>query len=262
MTENKSEKLTKILSEIESAVIAFSGGVDSSFLLYIADKIKKDAVTAVTIRTPYIAAREIKYAVEFTEKLGINHKIIDVDTPLIIKNNPVERCYHCKKALFNYLIDFAKNNNYKTILDGSNADDTNDFRPGMKALKELGIRSPLLEAGLSKNEIRELLRKENLDVWNRPSMTCMLTRIPYNTEIKDETLNMIEEAEEILFKKGYPGTRVRVHEDVARVECIPDYIEKIITDPDRKQIVANIKKLGFRYVSLDMEGYRTGSMNP
>ena len=262
MEKNKSEQLNNILNDTGPALVAFSGGVDSSFLLYMAHKIKKNSIIAVTIKTPYIPAREIKDSIEFAKKFGIKHKVIEISIPEIIKQNPVERCYHCKKALFSHLIDFAKNNNYETIFDGSNFDDTKDFRPGMKALKELGIRSPLLEAGLTKNEIRECLRNEGLDIWDMPAMACMLTRIPYNVEIRQETINMIEEAESILFEKGYKGARVRIHEDVARIECIPDYIEKLITDPDRKQIVANIKKLGFRYVSLDMEGYRTGSMNP
>ena len=260
--ENKSEKLNNILNNTGSAVVAFSGGVDSSFLLYMAHKIKTDAVYAVTIQTPYMPAREINDAVKFTKKFGINHKIISIGIPEIIKNNPVERCYYCKKELFNLLVNFAKNGGYEAILDGSNADDTKDFRPGMKALKELGIRSPLLEAGLTKNEIREYLRKEGLDIWDNPAMACMLTRIPYNIEIKQETLNMIEEAENILFEKGYAGARVRIHDEVARIECFPSLIEKLITDPERKQIVEKLKKLGFRYISLDMEGYRTGSMNP
>jgi uncharacterized protein len=262
MKEDKSEKLNSILSETGRAVVAFSGGVDSSFLLHRSHQIKKDEVIAVTINTPYMPAREIEYAVKFTEKFDIKHEIINISIPVIIKNNPVERCYHCKKELFNRLIDFAKNNNYDTIFDGSNFDDISDFRPGMKALKELSIRSPLLEAGLTKNEIREFLRNENLDIWNMPAMACMLTRIPYNVEITHKTLNMIEETENILFEKGYAGARVRIHDDVARIECFPDFIEKIIADPERKQIVEKIKKLGFRYVSLDMEGYRIGSMNP
>jgi uncharacterized protein len=262
MKDNKSEKLNNILNNTGSTVIAFSGGVDSSFLLYRAHKIKKDAVIAVTVNTPYIPAREIESAVKFTEKLGIKHKIIDTGIPEVIKNNPVERCYHCKKTLFSRLLDFAKSNNYEAVFDGSNFDDTSDFRPGMKALKELVIISPLLEANLTKNEIREQLRTENLNIWNMPAMACMLTRIPYNVEIKHETLKMIEEAENILFEQGYAGARVRIHEDVARIECFPCLIEKLITDPERKQIVEKLKKLGFRYVSLDMEGYRTGSMNP
>ena len=132
----------------------------------------------------------------------------------------------------------------------------------MKALKELGIRSPLLEAGITKKEIREMLLKEGLSIWDKPAMACILTRIPYNTEIKHEMLRMIEEAENILFERGYPGTRVRVHEDVARIECLPGFLEKLIRNPEREQIVANLKKIGFRFVSLDLEGYRTGSSNP
>jgi uncharacterized protein len=262
MKEEKSEKLNKILNDIGSAVIAFSGGVDSSFLLYAAHKIKKESIYAVTIQTPYMPAREIDDAVKFTEKFGINHKIIKTGIPEIIKQNPVERCYYCKKELFNHIIDFAKSGAYDVILDGSNADDTKDYRPGMKALNELGVRSPLLEAGLTKNEIRECLYKEGLDIWDYPAMACMLTRIPYNVEIKHETLIMIEEAENFLFEKGYKGARVRIHDDVARIECFPEFIEKMITSAEREQITKRFKKIGFKHIALDMEGYRTGSMNP
>ena len=149
-----------------------------------------------------------------------------------------------------------------SILDGSNSDDSGELRPGMKALKEMGIISPLLESGITKSEIREQLRKEGLQIWDKPAMACLLTRLPYNTEIKPEMLKMIEEAENILFEIGYPGTRVRVHEDIARIECLPGYLEKIIHNPEREQIVSKLKKIGFRYISLDLEGYRTGSLNP
>jgi pyridinium-3,5-biscarboxylic acid mononucleotide sulfurtransferase len=262
MTENKSEKLNTILKGFESAVIAFSGGVDSSFLLYRAHKIKKSGIIAITIKTPYIPNQEIEEAEEFTNKYGIKHRILDISFPEIIRHNPVERCYLCKKTLFSQIVEFAEKNNYKHILDGSNSDDTGEFRPGMKALNEMGIRSPLLESGLTKKEIRELLHREGLSIWDKPAMACLLTRIPYNTEIKAEVLKMIEEAEYILFEKGYPGTRVRVHEDVARIECLPGYLDKIVHDKDREHIVSCLKKIGFRYVSLDLEGYRTGSLNP
>ena len=262
MTDNKSEKLNSILKGLDSAVVAFSGGVDSSLLLYRAHKIKKSGIIAVTIKTPYIPAREIEEATEFTQKYGIKHKILNISFPEVIRHNPVERCYLCKKTLFTQIVDFAAKNKYEHILDGSNADDTGEFRPGLKALKEMGIRSPLLESGLTKKEIRELLNMEGLNIWDKPAMACLLTRIPYNTEIKPEMLKMIEEAENILFEKGYPGTRVRIHEDVARIECLPGYIEKIIQDSHRKYIVANLKRIGFRYISLDLEGYRTGSLNP
>jgi uncharacterized protein len=168
----------------------------------------------------------------------------------------------CKKTLFTDLLSFASENNYRFVIDGTNADDINDFRPGMNALKELGIRSPLLEAGLTKKDIRELSREADLDIWDKPAMACLLTRIPYDTEISEQALRLAEKAENMLLELGYPGTRVRLHGDLARIECLPGYIEKIIRNPDKEHIISNLKKIGFRYVSLDLEGYRTGSSNP
>jgi uncharacterized protein len=262
MEDNKSEKLNTILKDLKSFVIAFSGGVDSSFLLHRASKVRKSAIIAITIRTPYIPAREIEEAIEFTKSLGVNHKILDLGFPEIIRTNPIERCYLCKKTLFNELLAFAGENGYKYVIDGTNADDKGDFRPGMKALKEMGIRSPLLESGLTKKDIRELSRNEALDIWDKPAMACLLTRIPYDTEIKEGMLRMIEQAENILFDAGFPGTRVRVHGDVARIECLPGYIDKIIHNTVKEHIITSFKKIGFRFVSLDLEGYRTGSSNP
>jgi pyridinium-3,5-biscarboxylic acid mononucleotide sulfurtransferase len=262
MTETKSLKLNSILKELDSFAVAFSGGVDSSFLLHRAYKVRKSAIIAITVRTPYIPKREIDEAIEFTKTHGIKHKIIDVEFPEIIRNNPIERCYLCKTTLFTMLLEYAKENKYKHVIDGTNADDAGDFRPGMKALKEMGIRSPLLESGLIKKEIRELSRIEGLDFWDKPAMACLLTRIPYDIEIKEGTLRMIEQAENVLFERGYPGTRIRVHGDVARIECIPGFMEKMIHNTEREHIISNLKKIGFRYVSLDLEGYRTGSSNP
>jgi uncharacterized protein len=262
MSENKLLRLDNLLNELDSVVIAFSGGVDSSFLLHRANKILKDKVTAVTIRTSYIPNREIQEAIAFAKVRNIKHIILTIDFPVAIKHNPVERCYLCKKLLFNEILAFARKNNFKFVADGTNADDSNDFRPGMKALNEMGIISPLLESGLTKKDIRELCRKEGLDIWDKPAMACLLTRIPYDTEIKDDTLRMIEAGENLLFEKGFPGTRVRVHGDVARIECMPGFIEKIVFAPDRESIITSLKKIGFRYVSLDLEGYRTGSLNP
>ena len=258
----KSSKLDTILKDLNSFVVAFSGGVDSTFLLHRAHKVRKSAIVAITIRTPYIPSREIDDAVEFTRSFGIKHKIIDIAFPEMIRNNPIDRCYLCKKAIFTDLLSFAKKNNFQFVVDGTNADDTGDFRPGIKALNELGIRSPLLEAGLTKKDIRELSREEDLDIWDKPAMACLLTRIPYDTEISQGTLRLVEEAENMLFELGYPGTRVRIHGDLARIECLPGYIEKIIHNPDKEHIISDLKKIGFRYVSLDLEGYRTGSSNP
>jgi uncharacterized protein len=262
MTDSKSIKLDSILRELGNFAVAFSGGVDSSFLLHRAYTVSKSGVIAVTIRTPYIPSREIDEAIEFTKTYGIRHKILDITFPDMIKTNPIDRCYLCKKALFTELLTFAKENDYKYVIDGTNADDTGDFRPGIKALNELGIRSPLLESGLTKKDIRELARVGGLDIWDKPAMACLLTRIPYDTEVKEGMLRMIEQAESMLFEIGYPGTRVRIHGDVARIECLPGYLEKIINNPDREHIITKLKKIGFRYISLDLEGYRTGSSNP
>jgi uncharacterized protein len=262
MTENKSKTLDIILKDLKSFVVAFSGGVDSSFLLHRAHSLGNINVLGVTIRTPYVPKREIDGAIEFTTKYGINHKIIDVSFPEIIRHNPVERCYLCKKALFGKIIEFAKSNGFKYVADGTNADDMGDFRPGLMALKEMTVKSPLYEANLTKQEIRELSRQEGLPSWDMPAMACLLTRIPYDSEVSEGLLRMIEEAENLLFDNGYPGARVRVHGEIARIECLPGYIEKIISDSNREIIVSDLKKIGFRYISLDLEGYRTGSMNP
>jgi len=261
MTEEKSNKLNSILKDLKSFVIAFSGGVDSSFLVYRAGSITNLKMAAVTLRTPYIPTREINEAIEFTKAHGLNHKILDLPFPEIIRHNPVERCYLCKKILFTRISEFALENGYRYIIDGTNADDTLTLRPGLKALKELSVRSPLAEAGITKNEIREFLLKEDLEIWDKPSMACLLTRIPYDTEVSEGMLRMIENAEGYLLEKGYPGTRVRVHNDIARIECMPGYLEKIIKDPERELIVNNLKEIGFRYISLDLEGYKSGSMD-
>jgi len=262
MTDTKSTKLDSILTELKSFVIAFSGGVDSSFLAFRSMTLERVKMTAVTIRTPYMPDREINEAIEFTRLHEINHQIINVSFPEIIRYNPPERCYLCKKTLFSKIKDFASEGGYKYVVDGTNLDDKGDSRPGLKALAELSVRSPLAEAGLTKKEIRTLSKKAGLPLWDKPAMACLLTRIPYDTEISEEMLRMIEKAEDLLFEKGFPGTRIRVHGDLARIECLPGYLEKIINDPDRENLVSNLKKIGFRYISLDLEGYRTGSMNP
>ena len=262
MTDINTDKLDTILKDLKSFVVAFSGGVDSSFLLHRAHTIRRLNVMGVTIRTPYIPAIEINEAVDFTKEYGINHEVLDLTFPDNIRTNPLDRCYLCKKSLFTELLVYAKENGYEYVIDGTNSDDKGEFRPGLRALTELGIRSPLLEAGLTKKDIREISKREGLPLWNKPAMACLLTRIPYDTEIKDEMLRMVEKAELFLFEQGYPGTRVRLHGDLARIECLPGYIEKIVNNPDKEHIISNLKKIGFRYVSLDLEGYRTGSLNP
>lgn len=261
MNNVKSEKLDSILRDLNSFVVAFSGGVDSSFLLHRAASLNLKNVLGVTIRTPYIPVREIKDAVAFTSTHGIKHSIINLPFPETIRDNPPERCYLCKKALFTELVSFAGKNGYGFVVDGTNADDTRDYRPGLKALAELSVRSPLLEAGLTKSDIREMSHESGLPDWDKPAMACLLTRIPYNTTINEQMINMIDEAESFLLMKGFPGTRVRMHGDLARIECPPAYFALLIHSPERELITDYFKKLGFRYVSLDLEGYRTGSFN-
>jgi uncharacterized protein len=262
MINKKLENLDVILKDLKSFIIAFSGGVDSTFLLHRASQIKKLKIAAVTIKTSYIPKHEIDEAIEFCKTYSISHTILDISFPEEIRNNPIERCYLCKKLLFSHIKVFAGKNNYAHIADGSNADDNGDFRPGLKALEEMGIRSPLMESGLIKHEIRELSQRAGLPTWDKPAYACLLTRIPYDTKVTENDLRMVEKAEQFLFEKGFPGTRVRIHGDVARIECLPGYINKIIKEPEKDHIISNLKKIGFRYISLDLEGYRTGSFNP
>lgn len=258
----KAEKLDSILKDLGSFVVAFSGGVDSSFLLHRANSLKNLDVIGITIKTPYIPAVEIEEAIDFARIYGINHRIIDFDFPESIKFNPVDRCYVCKKTLFTDLVAFAHKHGYKYVIDGTNADDAASYRPGLRALQEMEIRSPLLEAGLTKLDIREISARQGLPFWDKPAMACLLTRIPYNTEVSEGILKMIEQAEFFLSGHGYPGTRVRIHGDIARIECLPRFMGQMISNPDRELIISNLKKIGFRYVSLDLEGYRSGSSDP
>jgi pyridinium-3,5-biscarboxylic acid mononucleotide sulfurtransferase len=262
MLNKKSENLDIILKEMKSFVIAFSGGVDSTFLLYRSSQLKKPKIAAITIKTPYIPEREIDEAVDFCKTHRINHTVLNLTSPEEIINNPLERCYLCKKSLFSHIKSFAEKNNFLYVADGTNADDDGDFRPGMKALQELGIRSPLMESGLIKHEIRELSHRADLPTWEKPAYACLLTRIPYDTRVTENDLRMVDKAEQFLFEKGFPGTRVRIHGDIARIECMPGYLNKIIQEPDRNHIIDNLKKIGFKYISLDLEGYRSGSLNP
>jgi len=256
--------LKEILTEIQSALIAYSGGVDSTFLLKVAHDVLGDRVVAATALSPTYPYTEMKDAKEVAEVLGVRHVTVKTDelSNPIFARNPPDRCYWCKKELFSELATLAEKLNLKHILDGSNRDDTNDFRPGMKAARESGVRSPLREAGLGKEEIRRLSRRLGLKTWNKPALACLASRFPYGMKITEERLRIIDVAEEFLRSLGVTQVRVRHHDDIARIEIVRDEMHKVMQRKFRDKVIHKLRGLGYRYVTIDMEGYRTGSMNP
>lgn len=260
----KYEKLKRIIKECRRVAVAFSGGVDSTLLLYAAkDALGEDAI-AITVSAQFVSEREGYEAVEFCDEIGVKQIIAKVDGLAIegFAENPPERCYICKKALFKKILEIAENEGIQAVLEGSNLDDDGDYRPGMKALSELGIRSPLKEAGLTKDDIRNISKELGLPTWDKPSFACLASRFVYGERITREKLKMVDEAEKLLVAIGLKQFRVRMHgEDLARIEVPNDDSSlKLIMD-NRAIIVKNLKDLGFKYISLDLQGYRTGSMN-
>lgn len=257
----KFENLKKNLKKMGRVAIAFSGGVDSTFLLKVAFDVLKESAIAVTIVSSNFSKREIHETKCFTKKIGVKHNLVNFEVTDIVdfsKNN-INRCYYCKKELFSKVKEFADENKINFVLDGSNADDINDYRPGMKALKEMGVISPLKEVGLTKKEIRNLSKDMNLDTWDKPSFACFASRFPYGTKITKSKLKQIEKAEDIIISLDVKQFRVRYHNKIARIEVLKDDFEKILTYSDK--ITREFKKLGFNYVTLDIEGYRKGSLN-
>lgn len=262
--EEKFENLKKILHELGNVAIAFSGGVDSTFLLKVAHDVLGDNAIAITATSEFFPAREIEETKIFCgrEKIRqiiLEEKILNVEN---ISDNPPNRCYICKKNLFAKILKLAEENKISHVAEGSNVDDTRDYRPGMKAIKELQIKSPLLSAGICKSEIRELSKKLNLPTWDKPSFACLASRFVFGEKITVQKLSRVECAEEFLREKNFKQFRVRVHENSARIEILPEEFEKIIRSEIRGDIVKKFRDTGFDYVSLDLQGYRTGSMNP
>lgn len=261
--EEKYENLKKYIKELGSAVIAFSGGVDSTFLAKVCKDVLNDSCLAVTATSSTYPEREFKEALELAKEIGIRHKVIRSEELEIegFSKNPIDRCYYCKSELFSKLKKVADDEGIEYVLDGTNADDTGDFRPGRRAAKELGVKSPLLECGFTKDDIREMSKNLGLPTWNKPAYACLSSRFPYGQEITSEKLSMVEKSEEYLLNLGFVGFRVRHHGDVARIELNPDQINMMMDENIRKKVVSKLKEIGFKYVSLDLEGYRTGSMN-
>lgn len=251
------------IRKLKSAAVAYSGGVDSTFLLKVAHDVLGDKVIAVTAKSSTYPEREFKEAKQFAEEIGVKHIVI-VSEELDIEGfskNPTNRCYFCKKELFTKIKEVARENDVEQILDGSNLDDTKDYRPGMEAAKELDVISPLKEANLSKKDIRELSKSMDLKTWNKPSFACLSSRVPYGSEITIGKLEMIEDAEQFLLDLGFRQVRVRHHGDIARIEVSPEERKKFFNVELMDKVVDRLKDIGFKYVTLDLFGYRTGSMN-
>jgi uncharacterized protein len=261
--EKKKSALEKILSSFETLIIAFSGGVDSTLLLAVAQKVMGGRVVAVTFDSPVHPKREIESAVRMAEVLGVTHKLLESDTisPPELAANSRDRCYYCKKELGESLRKIADELDIAVIAHGANLDDLNDFRPGQKAAREMGLIAPLMDAGLTKAEIRTLSKEMGLPTWNKPALACLATRIPYGTPITTETLEKIEQAENIILDLGFSTCRVRCHENTARLELDSAELNRMLEPTYRKKIVTSLRKLGFLYVALDLEGYGQGKMN-
>ena len=258
---SKLEKLKKILKKMQSALLAYSGGVDSSFLLKVARDSLGDKLLAVTAVSPTYPREELDLAKETARRLKARHKIIRT-SELENRNfvsNPVDRCYFCKKELFGKLKKIAHNNNLKYVIDASNVTDKKDYRPGARAKKELGIRSPLEEAGFTKNEIRRLSKKFKLRSWDKPALACLASRVPYGRPITPAVLSKVEKAEKLLRAMGFQQVRLRHYDGLCRIEVDAANVETLIKK--RNLIIAKLKPLGYNYITVDLEGYRTGSLN-
>jgi uncharacterized protein len=259
----KLDKLKGLLKELKSVVVAYSGGVDSTFLIKVAYDVLGENAVAVTAKSSTYPEREFNEAVKYIKDIGAKHIVI-VSEELEIEGfakNPTNRCYYCKKELFSKIRAIADEHNINAVLDGSNLDDTGDYRPGMQAARELEVVSPLKECGLTKKDIRALSKEMGVPTWSKPSFACLSSRFPYGNEITEPKLKMVEKAEQFLLDNGFVQVRVRHHEEIARIEVAVSEREKFYNAAMMDKVAEEFKKIGYKYVTLDLQGYRTGSMN-
>ncbi len=259
--QKKYNNLKQYIRECGSMAVAFSSGVDSTFLLYAAHEALGDKAMAVTACGTSFPKRELEESKEFCEKYGIRQEICEVDELSIegFKNNPTNRCYLCKNMVFGNVIRIAKANGMQTVAEGSNVDDEGDYRPGLMAVKELGVKSPLRHAGLTKQEIRDISKELGLPTWEKQSFACLNSRFVYGEQITNKKLAMVDKAEQLLLDMGFHQLRVRIHGNMARIEIQPGEFAKLLEN--RETVYEAFKSYGFSYVTMDLMGYRTGSMN-
>jgi len=258
---SKIGRLNSILSGLKSGIVAFSGGIDSTLLLFIAKQALGDEVVAITAVSPSLPTAEREETQRLASQIGVKHVFIEsteAQDQRYLENSP-ERCYFCKNDVYTHIMTYAQEHGYHFVMDGTNADDVDDHRPGRKAAREHGVRSPLQEAGITKKEIRALAREYGLPNWNKPAAACLSSRVPYGTAITLESLSQIEQAEAALRTMGFGQLRVRHHQQVARVEVDPEEFPLILDSRDN--IVSALKSVGYAYVTLDLAGFRSGSMN-
>ena len=260
---DKKQHLEQYLLSLKSVLVAFSSGVDSTFLLKTAHDLLGDQCAAVTARSSIFPSRESEEAAAFCRKEGIRQITIDVDELSIdgFSSNPPDRCYLCKRSIFRQFQETARQEGFSHVVEGSNVDDLGDYRPGLKAIAELQILSPLREAGLTKSEIRSLSKDLDLPTWNKPSFACLASRFVYGEEITEQKLSMVELAEQRLLDLGFRQFRVRIHGSMARIELEPAEFDRFMQADIRSEVCAYLHKLGFTYAALDLDGYQTGSMN-
>ena len=259
----KETRLRRSIADMSSVMVAYSGGVDSSYLAYVAHSVLGTQALSVTADSPSYPRRHREAALRLAREFHFRHELIHTDEleRPEYRANPANRCYYCKHELYTHLTRIARARGLRVVVDGNNADDRGDYRPGRQAAREFGVRSPLDEADLRKDDIRELSRRAALPVWDEPASACLSSRIPYEHEVTDEKLRMIERAEDVLHDLGFRQCRVRHHDEVARLEIARDEMARAM-DPDvASTIVRELKAIGYKYVSVDLQGYRTGSLN-